>query len=307
MLSVTFLGTAAACPTVDRNVTAIAAHREGEMFLFDCGEGTQRQMMRYGVGFSFQEIFITHYHSDHILGITGLLRTLGLQDRREPVTIYGPRPARKILGGLLAVGVERSSFPIEIEEIGPGWSLDRGDYELQAFATDHRADTVGYSLIEHPRLGRFDPDQARALAIPEGPLWGRIHRGEAIVLDDGRAISPEDLVGPPRPGRRLVYAGDTRPCRSVVAASQGADLLIHEATFGDNEMDRARETGHSTARQAAEVARDAGAIRLALTHISARYSREAPELLAEAREVFPETVIARDGYSVDIPFGSGAP
>jgi ribonuclease Z len=307
MLSVTFLGTAAACPTVDRNVTAIAAHREGEMFLFDCGEGTQRQMMRYGVGFSFREIFITHYHSDHILGITGLLRTLGLQDRREPVTIYGPRPAKRILGGLLAVGVDRSSFPIEIEEIGPGWSLDRGDYELQAFATDHRADTVGYSLIEHPRLGRFDPDRARALAIPEGPLWGRIHRGEAIVLDDGRTISPGDLVGPPRPGRRLVYAGDTRPCRSVVAASQGADLLIHEATFGDNEMDRARETGHSTARQAAEVAREAGALRLALTHISARYSREAPELLVEAREVFPETAIARDGYAVDIPFSTGAP
>ncbi|MEK6688714.1 MAG: ribonuclease Z [Gemmatimonadota bacterium] len=307
MLSVTFLGTAAACPTVDRNVTAIAANRDGEMFLFDCGEGTQRQMMRYGVGFSFREIFITHYHSDHILGITGLLRTLGLQDRREPVTIYGPRPAKKILGGLLAVGVERSSFPIEIEEIGPGWSLDRGDYELQAFATDHRADTVGYSLIEHPRLGRFDPDRAKALAIPEGPLWGRIHRGEAIVLEDGRTISPEDLVGPPRPGRRLVYAGDTRPCRSVLLASQGADLLIHEATFGENELDRARETGHSTARQAAEVAREAGALRLALTHISARYSREAPELLAEAREVFPETVIARDGYSVDIPFGSAAP
>lgn len=307
MLSVTFLGTAAACPTVDRNVTAIAAHREGEMFLFDCGEGTQRQMMRYGVGFSFREIFITHYHSDHILGIAGLLRTLGLQDRREPVTIYGPRPARKILGGLLAVGVERSSFPIEIVEIGPGWSLDRGDYELQAFATDHRADTVGYSLIEHPRLGRFDPDRAKTLAIPEGPLWGRIHRGEAVVLEDGRTISPEDLVGPPRPGRRLVYAGDTRPCRSVVEASQGADLLIHEATFSDSELDRARETGHSTARQAAEVAREAGALRLALTHISARYSREAPELLAEAREVFLETVIARDGYSVDIPFGSGAP
>ncbi len=305
MLSVTFLGTAAACPTVDRNVSAIAAHREGEMFLFDCGEGTQRQMMRYGVGFSFREIFITHYHSDHILGITGLLRTLGLQDRREPVTIYGPRPAKKILGGLLAVGVERSSFPIEIVEIGAGWSLDRGDYAFQAFATDHRADTLGYSLIEHPRLGRFDPDRAKALAIPEGPLWGRIHRGEAIVLDDGRTVNPEDLVGPPRPGRRLVYAGDTRPCPSVVAASRGADLLIHEATFGDHELDRARETGHSTARQAAQVARDSGAVRLALTHISARYSREAPELLAEAREVFPATVIARDGCSVDIPFASG--
>ena len=306
MLSVTFLGTAAACPTVDRNVTAIAVHREGEMFLLDCGEGTQRQMMRYGVGFSFKEIFVSHYHSDHILGITGLLRTLGLQDRREPVTIYGPRPAKKVLGGLIAVGVERSSFPIEIVEVAPGWTLDRGDYQFQAFATDHRADTLGYALIEHPRLGRFDPDRARALGIPEGPLWGRIHRGQPVSLADGRTVSPEELVGPARPGRLLVYAGDTRPCRSVIEASGGADLLIHEATFSDAEVDRARETGHSTARQAAEVAREAGVRRLVLTHISARYTREAPELLTEAREVFPETAVARDGFVVEIPFSSGA-
>lgn len=306
MLSVTFLGTAAACPTVDRNVTAIAVHREGEMFLLDCGEGTQRQMMRYGVGFSFKEIFVSHYHSDHILGITGLLRTLGLQDRREPVTIYGPRPAKKVIGGLISVGVERSKFPIEIVEVAPGWTLDRGDYQFQAFATEHRADTLGYALIEHPRLGRFDPERARELGIPEGPLWGRIHRGQPVSLEDGRTVSPEELVGPARPGRLLVYAGDTRPCRSVVEASRGADLLIHEATFSDAEVDRARETGHSTARQAAEVAKEAGALRLALTHISARYTREAPELLTEAREVFPETAVARDGFVVEIPFRSGA-
>lgn len=304
MLSATFLGTAAACPTVDRNVTALAVHREGEMFLFDCGEGTQRQMMRYGVGFSFREIFVTHYHSDHILGITGLLRTLGLQDRQEPITLYGPRPARKTLSALLSVGVERTRFPVEIIEVGPGWRLDRGEYEIRAFDTEHRSDTVGYALVEHQRLGRFDPDRARALGIPEGPLWGRIHRGEPVTLSDGRTIAPAELVGPARPGRRLVFAGDSRPCDAVREAAAGADLLIHEATFSDTEEARAAETGHSTARQAATLAREAGVLRLALTHISARYSREAPELLAEARSVFPETVIARDGLTLDVPYRS---
>lgn len=302
MLSVTFLGTGAACPTVERNVASLAIHREGEMFLFDCGEGTQRQMMRYGVGFSFREVFFTHYHSDHVLGITGLLRTLGLQNRQEKVTLYGPPPAEKILGALLSVGVERTRFPIEIIELKPGDALGRKDYDIGVFATDHRADTVGYVLTEHDRLGRFDPEQARALGIPEGLLWGKIHRGEAVTLEDGRVIAPGQLVGPARPGRTLVYAGDTRPVPSVVEAARGADLLVHEATFGDDEVDRAVETGHSTARQAAQVACDAGVRQLALTHISARYSRDAPELATEARELFPDTVIARDGMTIDVPF-----
>ena len=302
MLSVTFLGTGAACPTVERNVASLAVHREGEMFLLDCGEGTQRQMMRYGVGFSFREVFFSHYHSDHVLGITGLLRTLGLQNREERVVLYGPRPAEKVLGALLTVGVERTRFPIEIVEVKPGDSLARGEYDLEVFATDHRADTVGYALREHDRLGRFDPDRARELGIPEGPLWGRIHRGEAITLEDGRVVEPGELVGPARPGRTLVYAGDTRPADSVIRAARGADLLIHEATFSREETERARETGHSTATEAATVAEKAGVRRLALTHISARYSREAPELAEEARAVFPETVVARDGLVLEVPF-----
>jgi ribonuclease Z len=302
MLSVTFLGTAAAVPTVDRNVSSLAVQREGELLLFDCGEGTQRQMMRYGVGFGFREIFLTHYHSDHILGITGLLRTLGLQDRQEPVTLYGPRPADRILPALISVGIERTKFEVEIVEVKPGDRLARPEYDIAVFETDHRADTVGYAIAEHIRLGRFNPDRAREMGIPEGPLWGQIHRGQSVELPDGRTISPEQLVGPSRPGRTVVYPGDTRPSPAVIEAAKGADLLVHEATFGEDERVRAGETGHSTARQAAEVARMAGVRRLALTHISARYTREAPELVQEAQAVFPGAVVAKDGMTIEVPF-----
>ncbi len=302
MLSVTFLGTGAACPTVDRNVAALAVQREGETILFDCGEGTQRQMMRYGVGFSFTEVFFTHFHADHMLGITGLLRTMGLQDRSAPVTLYGPRGAQRILGAAMSLGIERNKFPVEVVEIRAGDRLRRDEYDIVVFETEHRADTVGYALAEHTRLGRFHPERARELGVPEGPLWGRLHKGETVTLDDGRTVSPPDLVGAPRRGRTLVYSGDTRPHLALLEAARGADLLIHEATFGGDEAERAVETGHSTASEAARVALEAGVRRLVLTHISPRYTRDAPELLAEARAVFPETAIARDGMTVEVPF-----
>ena len=302
MLSVTFLGTGAACPTIDRNVASLAIQREGETLLFDCGEGTQRQMMRYGVGFSFRELFFTHYHSDHILGLTGLIRTMGLLDRTTPVTLYGPRGAQRILGGLLGIGIERSRFPVEILEVRPGDRLKRDEYDLVVFETEHRTDTVGYALVEHERLGRFDPERARELGVPEGPLWGKIHRGETITLPDGRRIGPDDLVGRTRSGRTVVYSGDTRPTPVTVQVARGADLLVHEATFGEDERQRAVETGHSTAAEAARVASDAGVRQLVLTHISARYSREAPELVDEARAIFPDVSVARDGLEVSVPF-----
>jgi ribonuclease Z len=302
MLSVTFLGTGAATPTIDRNVASLSVQREGEMILFDCGEGTQRQMMRYGVGFSFTEVFFTHYHADHMLGITGLLRTMGLQDRTAPVTLYGPKGAGRVLNAAVNLGIERNKFPIEVVELRAGDRLSRGEYDIVVFETDHRADTVGYALAEHVRLGRFNPERAAELGVPEGPLWGRLHKGETVTLDDGRTVAPADLVGTPRRGRTLVYSGDTRPSILVMEAARGADLLVHEATFGSDEAERARETGHSTAAEAARVAADAGVRRLALTHISPRYTREAQELLAEAQEVFPETVIARDGMTIEVPF-----
>lgn len=303
-LSITFLGTGAACPSLERNVSAIALQREGETLLFDCGEGTQRQMMRYGASFSFREIFFTHYHGDHVLGLTGLLRTMGLMDRTEPVTLYGPKGAERILGGIISMGIERNKFPVEIVEVRPGDTLSRKDYDLVTFETVHRADTIGWALVEHERLGRFDPEKARNLGIPEGPLWGRIHKGQSVTLDDGRVIHPAELVGPTRAGRTVVYSGDTRPCDTVRAVSHGADLLIHEATFSDEERARAVETGHSTAREAAEIAKAADVRQLVLTHISPRYSREAPELLAEAQAVFPDTTIARDGMTIEVRFPS---
>ena len=301
-LSVTFLGTGAACPSVERNVSGLALSREGETLLLDCGEGTQRQMMRYGVGFSFREIFFTHYHADHMLGLTGLLRTMGLQDRTAPVTLYGPKGAAKILGAALALGVERSRFPVDIVEVQAGDRLARAEYDMVTFETDHRADTIGWAMVEHERLGRFDPERARALGIPEGPLWGKIHKGQSVTLEDGREVAPAELVGPTRAGRTIVYTGDTRPCLSVITASRGADLLIHEATFGTDEQERAGETGHSTAAQAARVAEQAGVRKLVLTHISPRYTRDAPELLAEARAVFPDVTVAKDGMTIDVPF-----
>jgi ribonuclease Z len=302
MLSVTFLGTSASIPTLDRNVASLAVQREGETLLFDCGEGTQRQMMRYGVGFSFRDIFFSHYHADHLLGVTGLLRTMGLQDRSTPVTLFGPRGAQRILGAAISLGIERNKFPIEIQEVRPGDRVVRPQYDILVFETEHRADTIGYALVEHPRLGRFNPERARTLGIPEGPLWGRLHKGETVTLEDGRTFFPADLVGAPRDGRRLVYTGDTRPHLAVIQASAAADLLIHEATFGGDELERAIETGHSTAAEAARVALDAGARRLALTHISSRYHRDTSELLAEAKAVFPETIIARDGMTIEVPY-----
>ena len=302
MLSITLLGTGAACPSIERNVAALAVAREGETLLFDCGEGTQRQMMRYGVSFAFREIFFTHYHADHMLGVTGLMRTMGLQDRTLPVTLYGPRGAERVLGAAISLGIERNRFPIEIREVGPGDRLAREEYDIVVFPTDHRADTVGYALAEHTRLGRFNPERARELGVPEGPLWGKLHKGETVELPDGRRVGPADLVGQPRRGRTVVYTGDTRPSPGVVEAARGADLLIHDSTFGEEERARAEETGHSTAAQAAEVAREAGARRLVLTHISPRYTRDAPELLAEAKAVFPESVVARDGLTLEVPF-----
>ncbi|MGH7582447.1 MAG: ribonuclease Z [Gemmatimonadales bacterium] len=301
-MQATMLGTSAAVPTVDRNVAALMLQREGELMLLDCGEGTQRQLMRYAAGFAINEIFVTHFHADHILGIPGLLRTMGLQGRTAPLTLYGPRGAARQFGSLVTLGLERSKFPVEIIELKPGAVIARAEYDIVTAEARHKGDCLAYALVEHLRLGRFDPERARLLGIPEGPLWGRIHRGEPVTLADGRVVAPSELVGQPRVGRRAVYTGDTAPCQPVAELARDADLLIHEATFGEDERERARETGHSTARDAATLAREAGVRRLVLTHISARYTREAPELLAEAREVFPATEVGRDGMVIDVPF-----
>jgi ribonuclease Z len=306
-LSVRFLGTAASRPTVERNVAALAVMREGETLLFDCGEGTQRQMMRYHISFAVADVFFTHFHADHVIGIIGLLRTMSLQGRSEPLTLWGPKGATRVLRRAEQFGFDRLGFPIEIVELEPNQPLRRRGYELVPFDVDHRGSaSLGYALVEETRKGRFNPDLARELGIPEGPLWGQVHRGNAVTLPDGRLIEPSVLVGPTRPGRRLVITGDTRPCAMTTEMSRNADLLVHEATFGDDEAERAVETGHSTAREAAIVARDAEVRRLALTHFSARYSHDASELEREARQVFPHVVAARDGTELDVPYAERA-
>jgi len=308
MLTVTFLGTSAARPTVERNVSGLAIHREGETLLFECGEGTQRQMMRYGVSFALSEIFFTHFHADHFLGVIGLIRTLGLQGRPEPLLLYGPKGAKKVLSTALQLGVERVPFPVEIMEvkagdtIGDGGRGKREGYDIRVFATEHGGGSVGYVLREHERRGRFDVEKAKAAGIPEGPLWGKLTKGEPIELADGRKLTADGFVGAARPGRIVAFTGDTRPCAATVDAAQSADLLIHEATFGEEERDRARDTGHATAKEAAQVALAAKAKRLLLSHVSARYSISADELVREAREVFPNASVAKDGLEVDVPF-----
>ena len=304
MIRVTFLGTAASRPTTGRNVSGLAVQREGDLMLFDCGEGTQRQMMRYATGFNVGAIFITHMHADHFLGITGLLRTMGLQGRVEPLELYGPPGSSETLNVMVHLGAERTPFEVPIRELSPGDAVRRAGYEVRAFAVEHGVRAVGYALIEDDRLGRFDVERARALGVPEGPLFGRLHHGQPIQVD-GRTIDPSEVVGPTRAGRRVVFTGDTKPSRLVAEVAQCADLLVHDCTFAEEEAERAAETMHATAAGAARVAREAGVRRLFLTHISARYADNPRMLEEEACAFFPGARVAQDGLVLEVLFADG--
>src|SRR5512144_1929636 len=231
MLRLTFLGTSAAQPTIRRNLTGLAVRRERELFLVDCGEGTQRQLIQFGAGFDVAAIFFTHFHADHYLGAIGFLRTLSMQNRTEPLDLYGPRPARRVLETMLFFGAERFSYDVRIHEVRPGEEVRRDGCALVPFRTDHRIPSLGWALREDARPGRFHPERAAALGVPKGPLFGALQRGQAVTLPDGRAVSPDEVVEPPRRGRRVVITGDTRPCRDTVEAARGADLLVHDSTF----------------------------------------------------------------------------
>lgn len=305
MVRVTFLGTAASRPTVGRNVSSILIAREGELLMFDCGEGTQRQMMRYATGFTVNDIFFTHMHADHFLGVIGLLRTMGLQGREEPMYLYGPVGSQEILHEAVHLGVERVPFEIVIKELEADEAVERNGYDIVAYKTQHGIRSLGFAMVEHERLGRFNLDRARELGVPEGPMFGKLHRGESVEVD-GRTITPGDVVGPSRPGRRVVYTGDTRPSKHTVDIAREADLLIHDTTFGEEEAERAQQTDHSTAREAADVARQANVVKLALTHISSRYAEDPRALEREARHVFKNCFVAQDGMVVEVPFKDAA-
>jgi ribonuclease Z len=305
-LDVVFLGTSGATPTAQRAPAATLVRRGGERILFDCAEGTQRQLLRCDVGLvELREIFLTHFHADHYLGLPGMLKTYSLRGRELPLTVYGPPGLRSLLTSLRRI-FGRLTYPVQTVELAPGDALDRDGYRLDVFEVDHGVSAIGYALVERERPGRFDVAAADAFGVPAGPARGVLQRGEILALPDGRAIEPSQVLGPPREGRKLVLTGDTAPAPSVVEAAAGADLLVHEATFLADERQRARETLHSTAAEAALVAREANVRLLALTHLSTRYFGH--EVVEEARELFADTVVPRDFDLVVLPFRErGAP
>jgi ribonuclease Z len=293
--SVFFAGTGGSIPTARRGLPAMLVRRGGDRILFDCGEGTQRQLVQ-SVGLTdLTEVFLTHFHADHWLGLPGLLKTFDLRARDRSLTVHGPPGLRDLI--TLAMRVAgRVRFELELVELAPGDVLERDGYKIAPVPVAHRVpNALAYVIYEDPRPGEFDPAAATALGIVPGPEFGRLQHGETI-----RGVRPEQVLGPARAGRKLVISGDTAPCETLAIASHAADLLVHEATFADDERARAAETGHSTAGQAATLARDAGVTMLALTHFSTRYPIGV--LRDEARAVFPRTVLPRDFDTIEIPF-----
>lgn len=293
-LSVFFAGTAGSIPTARRGLPAVLVRRGGDRILFDCGEGTQRQLVSSVGLLDLDEIFITHFHADHWLGLPGLLKTFDLRARERPLAVHGPPGLREfVIGALRLAG--RVRFELILRELEPGETLERDGYALAPVLGDHRGTSFGYVLFEPERPGAFDPDRATALGLTPGPEFGRVQRGETI-----RGVRPDQVMGPSRPGRKLVISGDTRPCETMRIAAHEADLLVHEATFAHEETDRAAETGHSTAEEAATLARAAEVRMLALTHFSMRHPIRV--LRDEARAVFAPTVLPRDFDTIEIPF-----
>ena len=294
-----FLGTAGAAPSAHRGAPGHLVRRGGDRILVDCGEGTQRQLLRSGVGLvDVDDVLITHAHADHILGLPGILKTFALRAREAPLQLYGPAGFPELMGVLKPV-IGRLTYRVEMRTLAPGDVVERDGYRIHAFATDHHVPSVGYAIVEEERPGRFDLDAARELGVPEGPLFGRLQHGEAVTLETGVTVRPDAVVGEARPGRRLVFSGDTRPCKGLFQASLGADVLVHEATFLDEEADRAAETGHTTALQAGRLACEAGVRLLALTHISTRHPARA--ILAAARAEYPAAVLPRDFDAIEVP------
>ncbi len=302
ILRLTFLGTSAAAPTLHRNVSGMTVKADSDLLLFDCGEGSQRQMIRYGTGFTVSEAFFTHFHADHYLGIIGFLRTLGMGGRTEVMRLYGPTPAKKLLDVAIHLGVERLAFPIEIHELKGGERLERNGYCIRPVRVDHRVNALGYVLEESVRPGRFDLGAAKRLGVPPGPDFGRLQKGETVKAADGSEVKPEQVMGASRAGRKLVISGDTRPCPALTEAAAGADLLVHESTFSDDEQARALETRHSTAREAGKVATEAKVKRLVLTHLSSRHDVDFKPLLEQARQEYTGPCeVAFDGLTIELP------
>jgi ribonuclease Z len=295
-LTVLFLGTGGSAPAANRGMPALLVRRGGDRLLFDCGEGTQRQLVRSVGLLELDCIFITHLHADHWLGLPGLLKTYDLQERSRPLLLFGPPGLKEALGAMrIAWGKKSLCYDLIVRELEPLERVARDGYGVSAIPVAHRGVTYGYAIVEDPRPGRFDPDRAKALGIQPGPDFGRLQRGEVVG-----GVRPEQVLGPPRLGRKVVISGDTAPCEPLRVAADRADLLIHEATFLEEDRQRAQETGHATARQAAELGAACQVKLLALVHHSGRYPARA--VREEAQAVFPPAVVPRDFDLIEVPY-----
>jgi ribonuclease Z len=299
-LSIIFLGTGGSWPTVNRNVTAIGVKRGGEVLLFDCGEGTQRQIQRSNLSYmQISKIFLTHFHGDHFLGLPGLVQTMQLNDREDPLYIYGPKGVENLVDQLLSLGYFNLRYTVKVKEVDSGDALDFNDYSVNILRVKHNVPALAYAIEEKMRPGRFNKARALELGVPEGPLFSRLQHGESVTLKDGRRVTPDMVLGPPRRGRKIVITGDTRPYDGLIQFSKDADVIIHDSTFTSDLSDVAHEYGHSTAYQAAELAYKANADRLYLVHISPRYMD--PRVIEEdARKVFKNSYVPRDLQEIEV-------
>jgi ribonuclease Z len=300
-MTVHFLGTGGSWPSAQRNVAATAVKRGGEVLLFDCGEGTQRQFQRGGVSYqAVSRIFLSHLHGDHVYGLPGLFKTMQLNERTDPLDVYGPRGLRDLMGIYARIANVHDQYAIRVHELADGAEVPFEGYRVRARKMNHGLYNLAYALVEDDRPGRFDKPKALKLGVPEGPAFRRLQLGEAVKLKDGRTVTPDEVLGPPRPGRKIVITGDTGPCEELVSFAQSSTLLICEATYCAEMAERAAEYGHMTAAWAADAARRAGVKQLVLTHISPRYT-DAAQHLAEARPVFPHVLVADDFFALEVP------
>ncbi|MGD6805642.1 MAG: ribonuclease Z [Candidatus Bathyarchaeia archaeon] len=300
-IRVVFLGTSGSVPTLKRSLPCVVVQCPKNQWMFDCGENAQHQMMASKVSFHRKmKILITHLHGDHVLGLPGLLQTMALMDRKEPLEIYGP----KGLSNFLICTKETLNFglnyPVTINEIlSEGVVCDEDEYQVIAAKSSHAVDGYCFAFVEKPRPGKFYPKKALALGIPEGELWSKLQGGQEVTSPSGTVVKPSDVMGPLRPGRKIVYTGDTKPFEAFAKFAENADLVIHDSTFDDSLVEKAGVDGHSTPTQAAGQAKAANAKRLVLFHISARYPDATP-LLEQAKKVFPNSILAEDGLEIEL-------
>ncbi len=301
-MQIVFLGTSGSVPTLKRSLPAVIVQCPEEQWMFDCGESTQRQMMQAKVSFHKKtKVFISHLHGDHVLGLPGVLQTMALMDRKKPLDVYGPAGIHAFMECVQETLQFGLTYPVRVFEVlSEGVICKEEEYNVRVVKSNHVTDSLAYAFLEKPRPGKFYPDKALALGVPEGELWSRLQGGKQVKLANGKIVKPQDVMGQKRLGRKIVYTGDTRPFKSFVKFAKGADLIIHDCTFDDSLSDKALEDGHSTPSQAAEQAKAADAKKLVLTHISARYP-DAKLLLEQAKKVFAESILAEDFLVLELP------